>query len=187
MDEALINLLEVKSFEYITISDICKQAGVNRSTFYLHYENLNDLLEETTRYLFDGFLSYFSDNLKSITVNINNCELTDLNFIKEDYLYPYLTYFKNNRRVFSTVLTHSKTFDTEKVFQKLFQNIFDPILSRFHYPIEDRKYVMMFYLNGVITVTSEWIKDNCEKSIEDVATIIREFILGRYGIIFPNP
>ena len=92
MDEALINLLEVKSFEYITISDICKQAGVNRSTFYLHYENLNDLLEETTRYLFDGFLSYFSDNLKSITVNINNCELTDLNFIKEDYLGIFSAY-----------------------------------------------------------------------------------------------
>ena len=186
MDEALIKLLEDKSFEYITVSDICKQAGVNRSTFYLHYENTHDLLEETTRYLFDSFLSYFSDNTKAVATNLTECDLSELNFIKEDYLIPYLTYFKNNRRVFSTILAHSKTFETEKVFHRLFQNIFDPILSRFHYPIENRKYVMMFYLNGISAIISEWIRDDCEKPIEDVCKIIQECIFGRYGIQFPN-
>lgn len=47
MNEALLLLLEKKDYEYITIKEICKKAGVNRSTFYLHYENMNDLLEET--------------------------------------------------------------------------------------------------------------------------------------------
>jgi len=51
MDEALICLLEKKDFEYITIKEICQEAGVNRSTFYLHYENTRDLLEETVEYL----------------------------------------------------------------------------------------------------------------------------------------
>lgn len=37
MDEALLNLLETKDFEYITVSQLCKKAGVNRTTFYLHY------------------------------------------------------------------------------------------------------------------------------------------------------
>ena len=46
MDEALISLLEKKDFEYITIKEICTAANVNRSTFYLHYENTRDLLEE---------------------------------------------------------------------------------------------------------------------------------------------
>ena len=36
-DEALIYLLENKDIEYITIKEICNKAGVNRSTFYLHY------------------------------------------------------------------------------------------------------------------------------------------------------
>lgn len=40
MDEAFISLLEHKDFEYITVKDICSAAGVNRSTFYLHYENM---------------------------------------------------------------------------------------------------------------------------------------------------
>ena len=59
MDEALIALLNEKDFEYITIKEICQKAGVNRSTFYLHYENTRDLLDETVRYLIDRFRSYF--------------------------------------------------------------------------------------------------------------------------------
>lgn len=46
MDEALIALLEVKDLEYITVKEICEKAGVNRSTFYLHYETIDDLANE---------------------------------------------------------------------------------------------------------------------------------------------
>ena len=58
-DKALLSLLEKKSFEYITISEICDRAGVNRSTFYLHYENVNDLLKESIQYVVDDFCSSF--------------------------------------------------------------------------------------------------------------------------------
>ncbi|MBQ8872345.1 MAG: helix-turn-helix transcriptional regulator, partial [Clostridia bacterium] len=47
MDEALIRLLEKKNYEFITVKEICTKAGVNRSTFYLHYETMDDLLMET--------------------------------------------------------------------------------------------------------------------------------------------
>lgn len=60
MDLALIALLKKKPFEYITVSEICQTAGVNRSTFYLHYETIGDLLNETARYLLNDFLTYFS-------------------------------------------------------------------------------------------------------------------------------
>ena len=47
MDEALISLLARKDFAYITVREICETAGVNRSTFYLHYETMADLLSES--------------------------------------------------------------------------------------------------------------------------------------------
>ena len=58
-DQALLYLLEKKPFEYITVSEICKKADVNRSTFYLHYENTQDLLIETTQYVLKNFYEYF--------------------------------------------------------------------------------------------------------------------------------
>ena len=47
MDEALLLLLENKDYDRITVKELCEKAGVNRTTFYLHYESMNDLLEET--------------------------------------------------------------------------------------------------------------------------------------------
>ena len=44
MNEALISLLEKKDLEFITVKEICETAGVNRSTFYLHYETISDLM-----------------------------------------------------------------------------------------------------------------------------------------------
>ena len=44
MNEALLLLLEKKDYEFITVTEICKKAGVNRSTFYLHYLSIDDLL-----------------------------------------------------------------------------------------------------------------------------------------------
>ena len=67
MNDALLTILEKKPFEYITVSEICEMAAVNRSTFYLHYENTTDLLAETTKRIIDGFLSYFPVDTEIIT------------------------------------------------------------------------------------------------------------------------
>lgn len=178
MDRALIRLLERKEFSYITISEICMEAGVNRSTFYLHYENTRDLLEETMQYLISDFLSYFSVDVNKICFTFSKSDLTDLNFVTEEYLHPYLSYIQENCKVFATTLQHSGSFGFEEIFQRMFQNIFNPILERFAYPPAHRKYVMMYYLNGIMAIISEWIKNSCNLSIGEVAQIIQECIFG---------
>lgn len=40
MDRAFLDLLDRKDFAYITVKELCQAAGVNRSTFYLHYETM---------------------------------------------------------------------------------------------------------------------------------------------------
>ena len=59
LDEALIALLEQKDLEYITVKEICHQAGVNRSTLHLHYETIADLVGEALEMINRRFLSYF--------------------------------------------------------------------------------------------------------------------------------
>lgn len=46
LKEALIDLLQEKPIEKITIKEICEKAGINRSTFYRHYSSEYDLLGE---------------------------------------------------------------------------------------------------------------------------------------------
>lgn len=179
MDKALIALLEEKPFEYITVSEICKKAGVNRSTFYLHYENTADLLGETAKYILDGFASYFKADAASIISKFRECPLDELNFVSDKYLHPYLTYIKDNQSVFLTALLHSSSFGFGGIFQRLFENVFNPVLERFGYPESDRRYAMMFYLNGITALVTEWLKDGCQKTVEEVSQIIYGCIFGR--------
>ncbi len=178
-DKALLSLLEKKPFEYITISEICEKTGVNRSTFYLHYENTADLLKEATAYVLDNFASYFPVDMESITSKYTNYNLQELNFINEKYLHPYLSFIKENQRLFAAVLSQPNTFDSNAIFQRLFNDVFQPILDRFHYPRDEQRYVMMFYLNGITAIITEWLKDGCDKGIADVSSIIHHCIFGR--------
>ena len=117
-DKALLSLLEKKPFEYITIREICEEAKVNRSTFYLHYENTGDLLKETIAYVLDNFTSYFSVDRENVTIKFASCDLQDLKFVNERYLYPYLLFVKENQRVFSAVLSQPTAFDSKAIFQR---------------------------------------------------------------------
>ena len=178
MDIALISLLKNKPFEYITISEICESAGVNRSTFYLHYETIRDLLDETVRYLLDDFLSYFSSNTSSVRLNIKECSLDELNYISDKYLIPYLTYIKDNKEIFLTALLHSRELGLEDINSRMFENIFCPILNRFHYPANDMNYIMMYYLNGLNAIIIEWLKDDCNKPMKEIIEIINICVYG---------
>jgi len=179
MNLALISLLKKKPFDYITVSEICEMAGVNRSTFYLHYETVGDLLDETTRYLLDDFLSYYSTNTQSIAFNLMECELNDLVFTCDKYMSPYLSYIKDHKEVFGTALLHKKTLGLEDVYDRMFKGIFNPILERFHYSPNNRQYVMMYYLNGINAIVLEWIRNGCDKSIQEISEIITICIYGK--------
>ena len=45
--EALIDLILEKPLVSITVKDICARADINRSTFYLHFKDVTDILRTT--------------------------------------------------------------------------------------------------------------------------------------------
>ncbi|MBE6956500.1 MAG: TetR/AcrR family transcriptional regulator [Ruminococcaceae bacterium] len=179
MDLALIELLKRKPLEYITVSELCQAAQVNRSTFYLHYETIGDLLDEAARYLLDDFLSYFPGEMRAVAHKLETCALEELVFVSDKYLTPYLTYIRDHKEVFGTALAHDKTLGFEGVYRQLFQHIFNPVLERFHYPDTDRNYVMMYYLNGINAIVVEWLKEGCIKTVAEIANIITVCIFGK--------
>ncbi len=181
-DKALLSLLERKPFEYITISEICEKAGVNRSTFYLHYENTCDLLKEATQYILDSFLSYFSVDTKNIAYHFADCDLQELVFVTPEYISPYLNFIKDNRQIFRTSMQQLGTMDFEGVYERMFLHIFNPILSRFRFPEKERSYVMKFYLSGITAIVMEWLDNDCADSGEDIIKIIIDCVLGKTNV-----
>ena len=59
---SLLNLMKIKNFEKIKISDICEEALVNRSTFYAHYDDKYELLIDLFEERKLSLLKDFEDN-----------------------------------------------------------------------------------------------------------------------------
>lgn len=171
-DEALIYLLEDKDIEYITIKEICNKAGVNRSTFYLHYENIDDLVEETMNYINKKFMNYFNENTKEFIEKIKNSKLEDLKLIEKRYLTPYLSFIKENKKIFKVSFKNPNGMKAKNKYNHLKDYILNPILDRFNIAEKEKNYLLTFYINGIMAIIKEWIDIDCKDSINDIEDII---------------
>lgn len=179
MDEAFLDLLSQKDFAYITVKEICEKAGVNRSTFYLHYETVSDLLSESIEHINEQFLNYNPDSQR-IMSRLKDCPLNELYLITPKYLTPYLNYIKENRRLFKNAMENASTLRLEETYDKMFFHVFTPILERFQVPAQDRKYIMAFYIHGIIAIVKEWIKQDCSDSMENIIFLIRQCVMHNF-------
>ena len=63
--EALIQLLSEEKFENISVSKLCKRAGINRGTFYLHYIDKYDMMERLKEEIISQLRSLFEEHATS--------------------------------------------------------------------------------------------------------------------------
>jgi len=176
MDEAFLELIEKKDFAYITVKEICEKAGVNRSTFYLHYETVGDLLAESAQHIIDEFITYMPHDTVEFLEKLQNRPLEELYLITPEYLSPYLTYIKEHRRVFRATVEQASALRMTDAYQQLSCHVFIPILNRFGVPPEDQKYVMQFHISGLIAIINEWLKNDCKDSIEHIISVMQRCI-----------
>ncbi len=175
MHNALITLLNKKDFELITVKEICELAEVNRSTFYLHYDNSYDLLKETIEAVYKDFFSRFSaDGNKEINLKEKSDE--ELFLITPKYLMPYLEFVEDNRKLFFIMYEKNEMMGAEKTYEKWFKEIFGPILTRFGVSQDEQPFIMIFYLNGIIGIINEWVARDCKESKETIISIIQKCI-----------
>ncbi len=175
MDEAFLKLLSEKEFDYITVKEICEKAGVNRSTFYLHYETVGDILDETLDYINSKFDSYF-ENAKIDVERIESLPLNQLYLITPEYLTPWLNFIKDNKRLFQTFLKRHETLKIASSYERIFASVISPILTRFNVEISRQEYMFLFYVEEIIGVVKKWIRENCESSTDEIISIITEGI-----------
>ena len=168
MNEALILLLEKKDYSFITVKEICEKAGVNRSTFYLHYQNVDDLLSECIEYVGNKIQKKFNDKIMDKGI-IRTSKLQDLVLITPNYLLPYLEFLKENKAIYKIAYSQPNVLKEKTVINHLYKNIFEPILDRFSVPKTQQKYMLSFYLSGLGAIMIDWIKSDCK---EDPMTII---------------
>ena len=149
---------------------------MNRSTFYLHYENISDLINECLEYINQKFLSKFEQDTNSFIEKINRSDLDELYLIKSEYLIPYMNFIKENKNIFKATFYNPTGMQASKKMISLEKYVIFPIMKRYEIPEEKTKYILSFYLHGIIAIIKEWVKNDCYETIEEIENIIKECV-----------
>ena len=107
---------------------------------------------------------------------LRNCPRDELYLITPAYLTPYLSYIKNNKRLFRTATENAAVLGMDKSYERMFRHVFTPILDRYGVLQQDRPYIMAFYIRGLMAIISEWLKNDCTDSITYVTGVIQQCV-----------
>ena len=176
MDEALLALLEEKDLEYITVKEICQRAGVNRSTFYLHYETIADLVNEALEQVDRRFLSYFPRREEDLLGQLHGRDREELILVTRGYLLPYLRFIQDNKKVYRAAFRNPAGMGANVRYLTLKQQVLGPILDRFEIPAAQHSYYIAYYVEGIAAILKEWLRRDCAEEVELIAGIIESCV-----------
>lgn len=157
IEKAFINMLQEKEIKEITVSDIIKETGLNRSTFYANYIDIYDLADKMRGKMEVEFSDLFADY---DYFNERTGAFKMFAHIKENQIF-YKSYFKlcydDNHLIW--------TYDPRRAEkEKLQKNI--------HYHIE-------FFRNGLNAIIKLWLAGGCKESPEEMAEVLQQEYRGR--------
>ncbi len=156
MKSALLELLEHKPLEKITVTDLCKCAEVNRSTFYMYYGDVGTLLTEIE-----------DDVLGQLPVP-PGAGYTDERFV--EVLEDFFDYVRKNERLFRILLVRR---DSGRFNRRLVNEV----MEKYRRQVDETdeltdRYEYIYFVNGVIGILKEWIISDFPISSRSFAEIV---------------
>ena len=181
LHEALLELIEQKDYDLITIKDITDIANISRRTFYLHYENKEQLLNEIYWNFIEWTLRPFRDTC-AINEHTGKSDL----FLK---LTNFITVIKDNKRTVRCLFDGERKylalsiiisiFLAERTFSQMNGSFF---LHHFDDPKKQYYYTEMICQNCISGIC--FILNNIDRPSEELAREINEVfqIMGQFYI-----
>jgi AcrR family transcriptional regulator len=157
IEKAFIELLQTREIKDITVSDIIKNTGLNRSTFYANYIDIFDLADKTREKLENDFSNLFADY---DYFNERSGALKMFTHIKENQIF-YKTYFK-------------LCYDDKHLI-----SIYDTRRAEKEHMDSNIKYHIEFFRNGLNAIIKLWLAGGCQESPEEMAEVLKQEYRGR--------
>ncbi len=155
---ALFELLVQKRIEDITIIELCKQATVNRSTFYKYYGCQNDVLDELIGDFFNELESKIDITQETVLFSKNM-----LSYILERKSFCEIMIDKIPQEKFSNRLIEFSIYD----------DTFKALLSN-DYTEQQKEHLLKYYQHGCFGIMSYWIRSENPIAIEELYDIMHK-------------
>ena len=158
IEKAFIELLQTKELNEITVSQICKNSELNRSTFYANYADVYALAEK------------IKENLEKEVARLYEEEVEN-GFNSNDYL-KLFRHIQNNQLFYRTYFKLG--YDSKHQIE-----LYDTQQAREYFDNKHINYHIEFFKNGVNAIVKLWLEGGCKETPEEMEEIIRKEYQGR--------
>ncbi len=155
LKEGLMRLLKDKPLDKISITELCREAGINRTTFYRHYEWPRDVLTEMQNVFFEETLEHFQNPLTVSDIErLFVCLSENAALVKLFFQYNSDADWMN---IFSQIYSNFP----KKKMMKAFQNLDENSAELLH----------VYLSGGAYFLARKWIMEDMPISPKEVAAI----------------
>lgn len=152
--EALLSLLEKKEYKDISITEICKKAGVTRMSFYRNFESREDILFKKVRNVTDSFLKESAISYRNDTVS--------------KYFVKLFTHMERHKELCTALYKAGLVHIVKDEFDRIFLNT---------YKQEYGDYKSFFLAGGIFNVFLFWFSGGCRENPEDLAKKLESILI----------
>ena len=158
IEKAFMELLQTKEPAEITVSEISAKAGVNRSTFYANFIDIEDLGEKLKERLLAEFREVYREEIQN-RANSND-------FLKLFY------HVRENQNLYRAYFKLGAGFTAKEIH-------YDPIQAEKYFGGKNIEYHIDFFYNGLNAIIKRWLGNNCKEPPEEIEDIIKTEYQGR--------
>lgn len=174
--DALTELLKVKGFEEVTVSDLTEKANINRGTFYLHYRDKYDLLEQSETEIIEE-INELAQEFHGI--NLHGSTLQDL-LKQHPFLIKFIEYIAENADFMRVILGPNGDpafqIKLKEVLKKnMMQNI-ERLVNVEKLTIPPA-YFIAYATSAYLGVIQHWLKSGLKESPQEISAILSKLML----------
>ncbi len=159
-----VQLMQQKPVKDISVRELADLVDINRSTFYLHYTDIYDLLEQTENNLMEQFLSI---------IDTNQTEHTLQDFSKR--LEQFFIILSENQPLCRALMSPNGDIAFVRKLEKLIAEngikTLRMISNEEELDAQDLEYVTSFFLSGCIGMVDIWLQNNCKQTAQHMAAL----------------
>jgi len=163
IEQAMVQLLEEKSFEYVSTVELAKRAGISRSSFYTHYKDKYDLIERYQQGLFQKLEVIFEEYSK----NKQEAILKVLDFLESEPLFSALL-SENGTKEIQTFLRHKFQMMLHEELQERFSN---KTLTQI-----EKEYSTVYLTHAFFGVLQMWIARGKKESPQQMTDFLLKML-----------
>lgn len=171
--KGLLELLKKKNIQDITVKELVDTVDINRSTFYLHYKDIYDLLEKIEADYFKDFKVFLAAHQKEKTGNPSE----DNEKITQTFI-DYFTFLKEHEDLITAVVGYDadpafSRRQISRLTQGVYEWMYDDMGILKSQQTED---VFEYCLSGAIGLVHSWVVSGYAESPESIGRLISDII-----------